>query len=193
MRRSLLHPNQKICRYYLRNCSSCRIFNHGNTIHRGCRSLISRRGGSIKMGPRQQPTILRHRPSLSLTMLYPEIMIGIGVYLPGSNLISSITVPNEEQEEKRQQHIILCRIFQTIDESEQYWWWFRSWQICVLGSEGKSSIIVHQGFSRIMMKNVAINKSAFDYYLYMNFICKYICFFQIIFFVFLWSVLWLTA
>jgi hypothetical protein len=133
------------------------------------------------MGPRQQPTILRHRPSLSLTMLYPEIMIGIGVYLPGSNLISSITVPNEEQEEKRQQHIILCRIFQTIDESEQCWWWFRSWQICVLGSEGKSSIIVHQGFPRIMMKNVAINKSAFDYYLYMNFICKYKCFFQIIF------------
>jgi hypothetical protein len=32
----------------------------------------------------------------------------------------------------------------------------------VLGSEGKSSIIVHQGFSRIMMKNVAINKSVFD-------------------------------
>ena len=55
MRRSLLHPNQKICRYYLTSCSSCRIFNHGNTIHTECRSLLSRRGESIEMGPRQQP------------------------------------------------------------------------------------------------------------------------------------------
>jgi hypothetical protein len=54
----------------------------------------------------------------------------------------------------------------------------------VLGSEGKSSIIVHQGFSRIMMKNVAINKSVFDYYLYMNFICKYIFFFKYFFCIF---------
>jgi hypothetical protein len=54
----------------------------------------------------------------------------------------------------------------------------------VHGSEGKSSIIVHQGFSRIMMKNVAINKSVFDYYLYMNFICKYIFFFKYFFCIF---------
>ncbi len=56
MRRSLLHPNQNICRYYFTNYSSCRIFNHGNTIHTVCRSLPSRRGGSIKMGPRRQPS-----------------------------------------------------------------------------------------------------------------------------------------
>jgi hypothetical protein len=56
----------------------------------------------------------------------------------------SITVQNEEQEEKRQQqHFILYRILQTVDESEQYWLWFRSWRICVHGSEGKSSIVVH--------------------------------------------------
>ena len=35
MRRSLLHPNQKVCSYYLTNYSSCRIFIHGNTNHRG--------------------------------------------------------------------------------------------------------------------------------------------------------------
>ncbi len=48
----------------------------------------------------------------------------------------------------------------------------------MLGSEGKSSIIVHQGF---MMKNVGINKSVFDYYLYMNFICAYMFFFKLFF------------
>ena len=50
MRRSLLHPNQKICRYYFTNCSSCGIFNHGNTLHTGCRSLPSRRGGRLAWG-----------------------------------------------------------------------------------------------------------------------------------------------
>jgi hypothetical protein len=97
---------------------------------------------------------------------------------------TSITVPNEEQEEKRQQHDIVYRILQIIDESEQYWWWFRRMQIFVHGSEGKSSIIVHQGFSHhaaTLMKNVAINKSLFDYYLYMNFICACITFCSIFF------------
>jgi hypothetical protein len=98
---------------------------------------------------------------------------------------TSITVPNEEQEEKRQLHVILYRILQTIVESEQYWWWFRRMQIFVHGSEGKSSIIVHQGFSHhaaTLMKNVAKNKSVFDYYLYMN-----ICTFFSIFFNFYFS------
>jgi hypothetical protein len=98
----------------------------------------------------------------------------------------SITVQNKELEEKRQQHVILYRFFQTIDESEQAnMWWFRRRQIFVHGSEGKSSIIVHQGFSRIMMKNVAINISLFDYYLYMNFICACIIFCSNFFFVFI--------
>jgi hypothetical protein len=50
--------------------------------HTGCRSLRSRQGGSIGMGPRQQATILRYRPSPSPTLLYPEIM---GLHLPSSN------------------------------------------------------------------------------------------------------------
>jgi hypothetical protein len=81
-------------------------------------------------------------------------MVYAGVYVLATTFVSqqllpcrntSITVLNGEQEEKRQQHDILYRILQTVDESEQYWWWFCSWQICVHGSEGKSSIIVHQG------------------------------------------------
>jgi hypothetical protein len=43
----------------------------------GCISLLSRQGGSIEMWPRQQATILLYRSSP--TLLYPEIMIGIGV------------------------------------------------------------------------------------------------------------------
>ena len=299
MRRSLLHTNQKICRYCLKNCSSCRIFNHENTIYRGCRSLLSRRGGRLawchvssqQLSPSPitiaddavsryhdmdrgsifwavirfvscltvcvvrllslrlwaislwriseirksgqhvdvmvivnfipaplMHTLLTLQPNTSLKMCvskgseyesvsmvwmhdgrevfkpkslrvfsraarlaqrmlshpyYKRALCGIVIVtrvrlytcvrglcwcICVSNSIcvpsswnTSITVQNEEQEEKRQQHVFLYRIFQTIDVSEQNCWWFRSRQICVHGSEGKSSIIVHQGFSRIML------------------------------------------
>ena len=51
MRRSLLDPIQKICRYYFKKPSSnCRILNHGKTIHTGCRRCLVDEEGRLGWG-----------------------------------------------------------------------------------------------------------------------------------------------